>query len=224
MNHRATHQTQTNLIHSTRTHGCDSSVVNIKAKYGWNEDDMLLRGVFTESAFFWLITSHLWLHTDAATLAHAAIIWRIAQAWVRKRRHSEHPTHDTSRHTHIVCLTVGLWCSSQNELNRKGRREGREIWLPLKNKRREWSRQRASWDRKLRYENTYCWPCFNSSFCFLGSSAGFLLWVIIHKAEEWGSFIIRNGRVAGWRLWVSVQPTKDAATCRPFSKWNVESV
>lgn len=102
-------------------------------------------------------------------------------AWACVR--SEWATYSTDTHTLIVCHTEGLWCSSQNELNRKEHREGRERWLPLKNKIREWSRQRASWDKKLRYETTYCWPCFNSSFCFHCSGVGLLQWVMIHKCS-----------------------------------------
>lgn len=100
-------------------------------------------------------------------------------------------------HTLIVCHTEGLWCSWQNELNRKEHGEGRERWLALKNKIREWARHRASWDRKLRYETTYCWPCSNSSVC----SGGLWWWVITQKAFchwKWPSSRVVTETFVGW--------------------------
>lgn len=101
-------------------------------------------------------------------------------------------------------VLIAKWVK-QKRVQKKAERDD---W-PWKNKIRERSRHRASWDMKLKYDTTYCWPCFNSSFCFRCSGAGFLQWVIIHKAARQWSFII-SGRVAWWlhrQLRVKVQPT-----------------
>lgn len=108
-------------------------------------------------------------------------------AWTCVR--SQYAPYSRVTHALITCHTKGLWCLLQNELNRKEHREGRKRRVPLKNKIREKSRQRASWDRKLRYETTYCWPCFNSSFLF-SLQCSWIPVVSHYTQKQWGRGVL----------------------------------